>query len=79
MAGQRCQSPPDPVHRRPPGPVAEAWRRRHRAWVMPRNLPAFTYDALSIKRQRCWLGLKLIALSVWITLREKWEHRGKKF
>jgi len=29
------------------------------------------YDALSIKKQRFWQDMKLIALSFWITLRGK--------
>jgi lipopolysaccharide/colanic/teichoic acid biosynthesis glycosyltransferase len=39
----------------------------------------FKYDLLYIKKQGFWLGLKLIALSFWITFRGKWEHRGSKF
>ncbi|MBI3325413.1 MAG: hypothetical protein HYZ81_01745 [Nitrospinae bacterium] len=38
----------------------------------------FTDDALSIKQQSCWLDLKRIALSCWITFRGTWEHRGRK-
>lgn len=37
------------------------------------------YDLLYIKKQTLWLDIKLIALSFWITLRKKWEHRGRKF
>ena len=37
------------------------------------------YDVLYIMRQSIWLDLKLIALSIWITVRGRWEHRGKKF
>ena len=37
------------------------------------------YDLLYIKNQSLWLDLKLIALSFWITLRGKWEDRGRKF
>lgn len=37
------------------------------------------YDVLYIRRQSFWLDLKLIALSIWITVRGKWEYRGKKF
>jgi putative colanic acid biosynthesis glycosyltransferase WcaI len=47
----------------------------------PRDIPRFQkfrLDALYIKRQSLWLDLKLVTLSVWITLRAKWEHRGKK-
>lgn len=48
----------------------------------PRDLPRrhkFKYDLLYIKRQTFWLDLKLIVLSVWITVRGKWESRDKKF
>ena len=37
------------------------------------------YDLLYIRRQSLWLDVKLILLSGWITLRGKWEHRGRKF
>jgi len=39
----------------------------------------FKYDALYIKQQSFWLDLKLIALSLWITVRGTWEYRGRKF
>ena len=39
----------------------------------------FKYDLLYIRKQSFWLDLKLIALSFWITLRGKWEYRGRKF
>jgi len=48
----------------------------------PRDLPRrhkFKFDLLYIKKQTFWLDLKLIGLSFWITLRGKWEHRGRKF
>jgi lipopolysaccharide/colanic/teichoic acid biosynthesis glycosyltransferase len=48
----------------------------------PRDIPRrhkFKYDLLYIKKRSFWLDLKLIALSFWITVRGKWEHRGKKF
>jgi lipopolysaccharide/colanic/teichoic acid biosynthesis glycosyltransferase len=38
----------------------------------------FRYDALYIEKQSFWLDLKLIFLSFWITLRGKWESRGRK-
>jgi lipopolysaccharide/colanic/teichoic acid biosynthesis glycosyltransferase len=38
----------------------------------------FRYDALYVRRQSCWLDLKLILASFWITFRGKWEHRGRK-
>ncbi len=47
----------------------------------PRDLPRrhkFKYDLLYIKRQGLWLDLKLLVLSLLITLRGKWEHRGPK-
>ncbi len=37
----------------------------------------FRYDLLYIRRQSLWLDVKLIALSLWISLRGKWESRGK--
>jgi len=48
----------------------------------PRDIPRkhkFKYDLLYIKKQSFWLDLKLIALSVWISLRGKWEYRGRRF
>jgi len=48
----------------------------------PRDIPRrhkFKYDLLYIKKQTFWLDLRLIALSVWITVRGKWEYRGRKF
>ena len=47
----------------------------------PRDLPRrrkFKYDLLYIKRQTFWLDVKLVVLSVWITVRGKWEYRGNK-
>lgn len=47
----------------------------------PRDMPRrrkFRYDAFYIKRQSAWLDLKLIILSVWISLRLRWEDRGPK-
>ena len=47
----------------------------------PRDLPRrhkFKYDLLYIKRQTLWLDVKLIVLSLWITVRGKWEYRGNK-
>lgn len=49
---------------------------------LPRDAPRrdkFRYDLLYIKNQSLWLDLKMMALSFWITLRGKWEHRGRKF
>jgi lipopolysaccharide/colanic/teichoic acid biosynthesis glycosyltransferase len=48
----------------------------------PRDLPRwqkFRYDRLYISRQSLWLDVRLILLSVWITLRGTWEVQGKKF
>ncbi len=39
----------------------------------------FRYDLLYIKKQSLGLDLRLMLLSVWITVRAKWEHRGRKF
>ena len=38
----------------------------------------FRYDLFYIKRQSLWLDLKLIAASFWISLRLRWEERGRK-
>ncbi len=48
----------------------------------PRDIPRrhkFKYDLLYIKKQSFWLDVKLILISVWITLRGTWERRDKKF
>lgn len=48
----------------------------------PRDVPRpqkFRYDLFYIKKQSFLLDLKLIGLSIWISLRGKWEDRGKKF
>lgn len=39
----------------------------------------FRYDLLYIRRQSFWLDVYLIALSLWISIRGKWETRGRKF
>ena len=47
----------------------------------PRDVPRrqkFRYDCLYIRRQSLCLALKLIALSLWITVRGRWEHRERK-
>lgn len=47
----------------------------------PRDVPRrhkFRYDRLYIHRQSLWLDLKLIALSLWITVRGRWERRERK-
>jgi lipopolysaccharide/colanic/teichoic acid biosynthesis glycosyltransferase len=38
----------------------------------------FRYDLLYIRRQSLALDLRLIALSLWITARGRWERRGAK-
>lgn len=38
----------------------------------------FRLDLLYVRKQSLWLDLRLILLSLWITLRGKWEHRGDK-
>ena len=37
----------------------------------------FRYDLLYIKRRTFWVDLKLIVLSIWISVRGKWESRKK--
>ena len=47
----------------------------------PRDLPRtgkFRYDLLYIRRAGLWLDLRLILQSFWITVRGRWEHRGRK-
>jgi len=47
----------------------------------PRDLPRrqkFKLDLLYVRRQSVRLDVRLIALSFWITLRARWEHRGRK-
>ena len=47
----------------------------------PRDLPRngkFRYDLLYIRRAGLWLDLVLIFQSFWITVRGRWEHRGRK-
>ena len=47
----------------------------------PRDIPRrqkFKLDQLYVGKQSFWLDLRLIALSFWITVRAKWEHRGRK-
>ncbi len=38
----------------------------------------FRIDILYIKNQSFWLDLKLLALSLWITFRRRWESRAPK-
>jgi lipopolysaccharide/colanic/teichoic acid biosynthesis glycosyltransferase len=47
----------------------------------PRDVPRrhkFRLDRLYVRRQGFWLDVRLVALSVWISLRGRWEHRGEK-
>jgi lipopolysaccharide/colanic/teichoic acid biosynthesis glycosyltransferase len=47
----------------------------------PRDVPRrrkFRYDAFYIRRQSAWLDVRLIAMSVWISLRLRWESRGRR-
>lgn len=47
----------------------------------PRDVPRrqkFRYDAFYMRRQSAWLDLRLIAISMWISLRLRWEERGPK-
>jgi len=47
----------------------------------PRDFPRhqkFRYDGFYIERQSAWLDLRLIAMSVWISLRLRWETREAK-
>ena len=48
----------------------------------PRDIPRiqkFRYDVLYIRRRTLWLDLRLIAVSLWISVRGRWEHRARKF
>src|SRR5438132_3490891 len=44
-----------------------------------RRLNKFRYDVLYVRKQSLCLDLRLILLSLWITARGAWEHRGRKF
>ncbi len=39
----------------------------------------FQYDLEYVKKRTLWSDISLIFLSFWVTLRGKWESRGKKF
>ena len=48
----------------------------------PRDVPRrhkFRYDLIYIQNESLCLDLKLIALSLWITFRGRWERRGRKY
>ena len=44
---------------------------------IPRHMK-FRYDVLYIRRRAIWLDLRLIALSLWISLRGCWGQQGRK-
>lgn len=52
--------------------VAQIYARRD----LPRRWK-FRYDRLYIRRQSVWLDLRLVLLSILITLRGSWERRGR--
>jgi lipopolysaccharide/colanic/teichoic acid biosynthesis glycosyltransferase len=43
------------------------------------RIQKFRYDVLYIRRRTLWLDLRLIAVSLWISVRGRWEHRVRKF
>ena len=48
----------------------------------PRDIPRdlkFRYDVLYIRHRAIWLDLRLIALSLWISLRGRWGRQEQKF
>lgn len=48
----------------------------------PRDIPRqmkFRYDVLYIHRRTLWLDLRLIALSLWISLRGRWGRQERKY
>ena len=48
----------------------------------PRDIPRLQkvrYDVLYVRRRTLWLDLQLIAVSLWISVRGRWEHRARKF
>ena len=47
----------------------------------PRDIPRrqkYAYDAIYAGSQSLWLDMRLIIVSLWITLRARWEVRGSK-
>ena len=47
----------------------------------PRDVPRrqkYRYDGIYATSQSLWLDIRLIALSMWITLRARWEAKGGK-
>ncbi len=53
--------------------IAQVFARRD----MPRR-QKFRYDGFYIKRQSAWLDTKLIMISIWVSVRLRWEARGSK-
>ncbi len=48
----------------------------------PRDIPRqqkYRYDAIYATSQSLWLDIRLIFISLWITLRARWEAREKKY
>jgi lipopolysaccharide/colanic/teichoic acid biosynthesis glycosyltransferase len=48
----------------------------------PRDIPRhqkFRYDLLYTRCRTFWLDVRLIAISLWISVRGRWEHREQKF
>ena len=48
----------------------------------PRDVPRqekYRYDGVYATSRSLWLDIRLIFLSLWITLRARWEARGSKF
>ena len=48
----------------------------------PRDIPRrqkYQCDAIYANSRSLWLDIRLIVLSLWITLRARWEARGSKF
>jgi lipopolysaccharide/colanic/teichoic acid biosynthesis glycosyltransferase len=48
----------------------------------PRDIPRhqkFRYDVLYIRCRSLWLDLRLVAVSLWISVRGRWGHRDRKF
>ena len=54
--------------------IAQIWAQRD----IPRR-HKFKYDLLYLRKQSFRFDLTLIVLSLWITIRGKWEARGRKF
>jgi len=48
----------------------------------PRDIPRhqkFRFDVLYVRSRSVWLDLRLIAVSLWISVRGRWEDRQRKF